>query len=202
MIEIASFVGVSYTGKSTLAEGVVTRLANEGIVVDIVKKDDAMKAVGHERYGENDSSGGYSIKGFFKHGEIPPRDLHEWMNRRVTESRELGHVVLLEGGTRTRTAQAETLSGIELDEGDFRIFMLQLPFREVLRRAKQRREQTGRYDDMLPVVAAKLYGQYKGLRSSDAPQPSDLDVTVLDASLAPAQLVEITANEILEPTQF
>ena len=122
MIEIASFVGVSYTGKSTLAEGVVTRLANEGIVVDIVKKDDAMKAVGHERYGENDSSGGYSIKGFFKHGEIPPRDLHEWMNRRVTESRELGHVVLLEGGTRTRTAQAETLSGIELDEGDFRIF--------------------------------------------------------------------------------
>lgn len=109
MIEVASFLGLSYTGKSTLAEGVATRLSNEGIVADIVKKDEAMKAVGRERYGDNDSSGGYSIKGFLKHGEIPSKDLHSWMNKRISESRELGHLVLLEGGTRTRSAQAETL---------------------------------------------------------------------------------------------
>lgn len=200
MIEVASFLGVSYTGKSTLAEGVVSRLAYESIHVDVIKKDAAMKALGRERYGEDDESGGYSIKGFLKHGEIPSTDLHAWMNKQVRLSRELGHVVILEGGTRTRSAQAETLHDIELGEGDFRIFMLQLPFREVLGRARQRRRETGRYDDMLPVAAAKLYGQYRGLSSDDAPQPNDIDVTVLDASLAPDRLVEIVAGEILEPT--
>ena len=201
MIEVASLLGVSYTGKSTLAEGVVDRLADESIVADIVKKDEAMKALGRERYGEDDKSGGYSINGFFRHGEISSHDLHDWMNKQVKASKELGHVVILEGGTRTRASQAETLEGIELDEGDFHIFMLHLPFREVLLRAKQRRQVTGRYDDLLPVAAAKLYGQYKGLRSSDAPQLSDYDVTILNASLAPTQLVGIVASGILEPKQ-
>lgn len=200
MIEVASLLGVSYTGKSTLAEGVVSRLADEGVYADVIKKDAAMKALGRERYGEDDASGGYSIKGFLKHGEILSSDLHAWMNKQVKASRNLGHVVILEGGTRTRTAQAETLSGIELDEGDFRIFMLQLQFKEVLGRARLRRRETGRYDDMLPVAAAKLYGQYRGLHSEDAPQPDDLDVSVLDASLTPNRLVEIVVNEILEPT--
>jgi hypothetical protein len=201
MIEVASLLGLSYTGKSTLAEGVATRLAGEGIVADVVKKDEAMKALGRERYGDNDQSGGYSIKGFFRHGGIPSKDLHTWMNKQVTASRDLGHIVILEGGTRTRDAQAETLQGVELGEDDFRIFMLELPFREVLRRARQRREQTGQYADMLPVAAAKLYAQYKVMRSDNAPQPTDPDVMVLDAGLAPAELVEITVNEILEPTK-
>lgn len=79
--------------------------------------------------------------------------------------------------------------------------MLQLPLREVIKRARQRREQSGRYDDMLPVAAAKLFGQYRGLHSDDAPQLNDPDVVVLDASLAPAVLVEATVSEILKPTQ-
>lgn len=198
MIEVVSLLGVSYTGKSTLAEGVVTGLAEVGVCADIIKKDEAMRALGRERYGEYDKSGGYSVKGFLRYGEIASQDLHLWMNKQIEVSRELGHLVILEGGTRTRTAQSETLRGIELDEGGLRIFLLQLPFRSVLERARQRRRQAGRYDDMLPVAAAKLYGQYKGLHSNDTPKPDDLDVTVLDARLAPDQLAKITVNEILK----
>ncbi len=76
---------------------------------------------------------------------------------------------------------------------------MNLPFREVLQRAKQRRIETSRYDDRLPVVAAKLYGQYRGLHSPDAPHLGDPDVTLLDASLATPELVEITVSQILEP---
>src|SRR4051812_15911360 len=104
MIEVASLLGVSYSGKSTLAEGVVARLAAEGVTADVIKKDAALKALGKERFGQDDQSGGYSIKGFFKHGAIPSAELHSWMNRHVQASHELGHVVLLEGGTRTRAA--------------------------------------------------------------------------------------------------
>jgi predicted kinase len=198
MIEIASLLGVSYTGKSTIAEGVVARLANEGVEAGIVKRDEAMKALGRERYGEADASGGYSIKGFLRHGKIPSSELYGWMNQQIKASRELGRVVLLEGGTRTRTAQAETLRDLEIDEENFRIFMLQLPFKDVIGRARRRRQESGRYDDILPVAAAKLVGQYRGIHSADAPQPTDEDVTVLDASRPASELIEVVANEILE----
>lgn len=198
MIEVASLLGVSYTGKSTLAEGLVSRLAHEGITADVIKKDEAMKAVGRERYGSDDKTGGYSIKGFLKHGEVPAHELHAFMNEQIRTSLDLGHIAILEGGTRTRTAQAETLRDIELDEDGLRIFMLELPFSDVLKRARGRRKESGRYDDRLPVALAKLYGQYKGLRSPDAPQIEDIDVMVLDASLPTTELVEVTANQILE----
>ncbi len=198
MIQVASLLGVSYTGKSTLAEGIVSRLAHEGVTADVIKKDEAMKAVGVERYGSNDKTGGYSIKGFLKHGEIPAHELHAFMNGQIRTSLDLGHIAILEGGTRTRTAQSETLHDIELDEDGLRIFMLELPFREVLKRARSRRNESGRYDDRLPIALAKLYGQYKGLRSPDAPQIGDIDVSVLDASLQTTELAEITTKEILE----
>ncbi len=191
-------LGVSYTGKSTLAEGLTVRLAQEGITADIVKKDEAMKVIGHERYGSDDATGGYSIKGFLKHGEVPAHELHAFMNSEIRTSLGLGHIAILEGGTRTRTAQAETLHDIELDEDGLRIFMLELPFLEVLRRARGRRKESGRYDDRLPVAFAKLYGQYQGLRSPDAPQLEDIDVTVLNASLPTTELVKIAASQVLE----
>lgn len=198
MIEVVSFVGVSYTGKSTLAEGVAERLCLEGINADIIKKDDAMKALGQERYGAGDATGGYSIKGFLRHGRIPSADLHSWMNKKITSSLQMGHVALLEGGTRTRSAQAETLEGITLDDDGLRIFLMDLPFGEVIKRARKRREQSGRYDDMLPVALAKLQGQYRGAHSPDAPQAHDADVTVLDASWHPEELVDVAVSEILE----
>lgn len=99
MIEIASLLGVSYTGKSTLAEGLVNRLAQVGIAADVIKKDAALKAIGQQRYGDNEKSGGYSIFGFLKHGQIPSSELHTWMNERIQESLELGHIAILEGGT-------------------------------------------------------------------------------------------------------
>jgi hypothetical protein len=107
-------------------------------------------------------------------------------------------VVILEGGTRTRSAQAETLADVELGENSLHLFMLELPFRDVLSRARQRKAESGRYDDILPVALAKLYGQYQGLRSDDAPQATDHDVTVLDARLPKPELVEIVANQIFE----
>jgi predicted kinase len=198
MIEVVSFLGVSYTGKSTLAEGVAKRLATEGVEADIVKKDSAMKALGRERYGDDDATGGYSITGFLKHGRIPSAELHGWMNKQIQESLDVGHVALLEGGTRTRTAQAETLANIELDDDGLKIFMLDLPFSDVIGRARQRRRESGRYDDMLPVALAKLEGQYRGARSSDAPQVGDPDVAVLDMQRQPEELIEIVANEIFE----
>lgn len=199
MIEVVSLLGVSYSGKSTLAEGLASRLAYEGIAADIIKKDAALRTIGQERYGEDDHSGGYSILGAIKHGgQIPSTDLHAWMNKQVHASLERGHKVILEGGTRTRTAQAETLSGIEVGENGLRIFMLELPFREVIHRSRLRRQESGRYDDRLPIALGKLYGQYKGMRSPDAPQSSDPDVVSLDATLPPEELVEIAANHILE----
>lgn len=198
MIKVASLLGVSYTGKSTLANGLVPRLAQEGIVVDVIKKDEALKALGRERYGSTDKTGGYSISGFLRHGQIPSSELHAWMNQRIKTSIELGHMAILEGGTRTRTAQAETLHNIELDEDGLRIFLLEIPFKDVLKRARGRRQESGRYDDRMPIALAKLYGQYKGMRSPDAPQTTDLDVTALDASLSTEELVEITANQIFE----
>lgn len=198
MIEVVSVVGLSYTGKSTLVEGVVERLSLEGIEADIIKKDDAMKALGQERYGAEDPTGGYSISGYLKHGQIPSSELHAWMNKKIGASLELGHVVLLEGGTRTRTAQAETLNNIELADDGLRIFMLNLPFRNIIQRARQRRRESGRYDDLLPVALSKLYGQYRGANSSDAPQPADPDVSVLDATRHPEELIEVVANEIFE----
>jgi adenylate kinase family enzyme len=197
MIEVVSLLGVSYSGKSTLAEALVSRLEPEGITVDVIKKDEALRALGRERYGSDDETGGYSIKGFLKHGEVPARELHSYMNEQLKNSLSLGHIAILEGGTRTRSAQAETLSGVELDEDGLRIFLLKLPFREVLKRARDRRKESGRYDDRLPVALAKLYSQYQGMRSTDAPKTNDVDVTVLDASLPTAELVEITAIEIL-----
>ncbi len=199
MIKVASLLGVSYSGKSTLAEGLAANLAKRDIAADIIKKDDALKALGRERYGENDNTGGYSIRGFLRHGPIPSSELHAWMNTQISKSLELGHIAILEGGTRTRTAQAETLKNIELDENELRIFMLQLPFREVIHRSRQRRSETERYDDRLPVVFAKLYGQYRGLRSDDAPKVSDPDVVGLNASLPTDELVDIVTNHIVEP---
>jgi adenylate kinase family enzyme len=197
MIEVVSFLGVSYSGKSTLAEGVVDRLHAEGIGADIIKKDSAMRALGEERYGTDDSTGGYSISGFLKHGQIPSGELHAWMNKEVRNSIEHGNIVLLEGGTRTRTAQAETLKDIELGGDGLRIFMMNLPFSKVVERARKRRREDGRYDDMLPVAMAKILGQYRGIRSADAPQPADPDVRVLDANRHPSKLVEIVTNEIM-----
>lgn len=197
MIEVVSLVGVSYSGKSTLAEAVKERLGDEDLEADIIKKDDAMKAIGSKRYGSSDTTGGYSIRGFLRHGQVPSSELHEWMNGRVSSCLELGKVAILEGGTRTRSAQAETLNNIELDEDGLRIFMLDLPFQEVLSRARQRRQVSGRYDDLLPVALAKLYGQYRGIHSEDAPQPDNLDVTVLDASLPIHDLASIVSDEIV-----
>jgi adenylate kinase family enzyme len=197
-IKIASVSGVSFTGKSTLATGIVERLEVAGVQADVVRKDDAMRALGRQRYGDDDQTGGYSIRGALKHrGVIPSSELHGWMNERVQASRALGHTVLLEGGTRTRTAQAQTLDGVELGPGEFHIFMLQLPFHRVLQRAYQRMREDDRYDDGLLVAGVKLAGQYWGARSSDAPQPTDPDVTVLNARLPSAQLAEITAARIL-----
>lgn len=198
MIEVASLLGVSYTGKSTLAEGLLSRLANEGLTADVIKKDEAMKSLGREHYGSDDKTGGYSIKGFLKHGEMPAHLLHAFMNGQIRTSLDLGHIAILEGGTRTRSAQAETLQGIELDEDGLRIFMLDLPFRDVLSRALNRRRESRRYDDRLPIALSKLYGQYKGIHSQNAPQIGDFDVTVLDAKLPTTDLVEVTANQILE----
>jgi adenylate kinase family enzyme len=197
MIEVVSFVGVSYTGKSTLAEGVADRLGLEGVGAEIIKKDDAMRELGQERYGDDDATGGYSIKGFLRHGQIPSTELHTWMSGKISATLEMGRVALLEGGTRTRTAQAETLEGITLDDDGLRIFLMDLPFKEIIRRARKRRQQSGRYDDMLPVALAKLLGQYRGNRSPDAPQVDDTDVTALDASLHPEKLVDVVVNEIL-----
>ena len=198
MIEVASLLGMSYTGKSTLASTLLPRLADEGIIADVIKKDDAVRAFGRERYGEDDATGGYSITGFLRRGQVPQHELHAWMNRQVRSSLELGHIAILEGGTRTRTAQAETLADIELDPEGLRIYMLELPLPEMLRRARQRRKETNRYDDRLPVALAKLYGQYRGINSADAPRAEDLDVSVLDASLPTVEIAEIVANEIFE----
>lgn len=198
MIEIVSLLGTSYSGKSTLAEGLVADLAEDDIPADVIKKDEALKVLGRERYGEDDASGGYSIKGFLKHGQIPSSELHAWMNTQIKSSLALGRIAILEGGTRTRTAQAETLKDIELDEDGLRIFMLQLPFREVIRRVRKRREEAKRYDDQLLIALAKLYSQYKGLRSDDVPKIGDADVVGLDATLPPAQLVKIVSGHITE----
>lgn len=198
MIEVVSLLGFSYTGKSTLAAGLVAELALEGISADIIRKDEGRKLIGYEKYGEDDNTGGYSISGFLKRGQIPTQELHAWMNKQIRSSLELGRLVVLEGGTRTRTAQAETLHGIELGEDALRIFMLHLPFSEIMRRARRRRQETGRYDDQLLVAAAKLYGQYRGICSEDALHPGDTDVMVLDASLPVLDLVAITRDYILE----
>lgn len=157
-----------------------------------------MKALGQERYGAEDNTGGYSVSGFLRHGQIPSSELHAWMNMQVSTSLDLGHVAILEGGTRTRAAQAETLKGIELEDDGLCIFMLQLPFKEVVRRSRQRRRETERYDDRLPVVLAKLYGQYSGLRSDDAPRIGDSDVVGLNASLPTTELTEIVSARILK----
>lgn len=197
MIEVVSLLGISYSGKSTIAEALQDRLDDEGLETDIIKKDQAMRALGEERYGKDDRSGGYSISGFMRNGQIASSELHNWMNQKIRTSLELGHIAILEGGTRARTAQAETLEGIDLDEDGLRIFMLELPLREILSRARKRRQESGRYDDMLPVALAKLYGQYKGIHSPDAPQTSDPDVRVLDASMPTGKLVEIVSEDII-----
>jgi len=197
MLEVVSLLGPSGSGKSTLAEALVPRLADRGITADVIKKDEALKAIGRERYGDDDQSAGYSIAGFLRHGQIPSHELHGWMNQQVKASLAAGHLAILEGGTRTRTAQAETLEGLELDHDGLRIFMLDLPFRDVIGRIRQRRKESGRYDDFLPVASAKLLGQYRGMQSADAVQPIDPDVTVLDARLSVDVLATRAANHIL-----
>jgi adenylate kinase family enzyme len=201
MIEVASLLGVSYSGKSTLAESLVPRLAEVGIGADIIKKDTAVHAIGADYYGLGADASGYSIRGFMRRGQIPPSELHAWMNARVKESIALGNIAILEGGTRTRSAQAETLAGLELDNDGLAIFMLQLPFTEVLHRAKQRRKDSERYDDILPIALAKLQSQYRGTWSSNAPRISDPDVFPLNAELSPSILSEQVVERILASRQ-
>ena len=199
MLEIVSILGPSYSGKSNLAESVTQELLHRNIPADIIKKDDAIKAHGREHYSEEDSTGGYSVLGAIRRGELPTSNAHEWMNDKIKRSRDLGHIAILEGGTRTRKAQAETLERIDFDDDNFRIFMLELPFKEVLARAKERRKQSGRYDDGLLVASGKILSQYVKSNSADAVRPNDSDVTLLDATLSPDKLTEIVVKEILDP---
>lgn len=201
MIRVASIVGYSYSGKSTAAEMTCERLGEAGVDADIIKKDDAFSALGRERYGEGDTTGGYSITGSLLHGTIPPAELHAYMNARVSETLEAGKVAILEGGTRTRHDQAETLAGIQLEPGEFGIFLLQVPWRELLKRSRLRRANSGRYDDQLVVAAAKLAGQFMGRRKQDSPRPGDADVFLLDGMQSPADLASAMTRRILGPSE-
>lgn len=198
MIEVASFVGPSYAGKSTLVEGVAARLAEAGLTADVIKKDEVIHALGRERHGDNDRTGGYSMIDLLRYGPLPSAELHAHMNEAIHLSLSLGHIALLEGGTRTRKAQAETLRDIMLDDDGLRIFLLNLPFRDVIRRARWRRAESGRYDDLLPIAASKLASQYLRDRSPDAPQPTDPDVTVLDARQESTTLIDEVTHMILD----
>lgn len=197
MIEVVSLLGVSYSGKSTLAAELVTTLAPYGIEADMIKKDEAMRALGRERYGEDDQTGGYSAVGTLLHGRTPPSELHAYMNEKVRASLEAGHLPILEGGTRTRSAQAETLAGIKLSDDGLHIFMMQLPLREVWRRSKLPRDGSDRYDDKKYIAPFKLLGQYRGMRSEDAPRIDDRDVTLLDAMLPTAEQARFVTGVVL-----
>jgi adenylate kinase family enzyme len=194
MIEIISLLGVSGSGKSTLANGLSARLTEIGHEVDVVKKDEAIKVLA-----EKMGSTAFSAETVVGPKKITQSDLHAYMNAQIKQALEERKVVILEGGTRTRKAQAETLDGVDLDRHPFGIVMLKLPFREVIERLKQRRAEEDRSDDTYPVIIGKLAGQYlRPILSTDAPSQRDADVWAVDATLPRSELVEDVLDHILE----
>jgi thymidylate kinase len=198
MIRVSSLLGPSGVGKSTAAEGTRKILEGAGHTVQIIKKDDAIRELSTDRFGQDKPFGAFSAKGLAGSDRISQADLHRHMNKQIRSALDGGSLVMLEGGTRTRKAQRETLSGVEISDDEFRIFMMQLPFREVIKRLRRRRANGGREDDKLPIIGAKLAGQYLRPRlSSDAPRIGDADVILIDSAQHPSEVSAAIARRIL-----
>ena len=200
MLRIASLVGYSGSGKSTLAQGIDDRMSSMGYSVSIVKKDEAIQAISTEKYGDTHPFGAFSLKGLVGANRTSQHDLHNFMNQSIHEDLTNHDLVILEGGTRTRTAQNETLSGIDTEEFNFGIFLMQIPFREIIARLHARRTESNRIDDTYPILFGKLAGQWiRPLLSNDVPRPTDQDVTYLDATLPVERLADLATEIILNP---
>ncbi len=196
MIEIASFVGPSGCGKSTLTENVSDLLVEQGHESVIIKKDDAIRALSMERHG--DELAYFSWHNQLDSDRIVSADLHGYMNGLIYEALSDDKFVMLEGGTRTRKSQGETLEGINPARINTTIFLMQLPFRVTARRLMERRATGERDDDTLTTITAKLIGQYmRPLISQDSPRIGDSDVIGLDATLSPDELAIVTTEHIL-----
>jgi thymidylate kinase len=198
MIRISSLLGPSGVGKSTAAEGTRKILESTGHTVKIIKKDDAIRELSSARFGPDEPFGAFTVKGVAGSDRISQADLHRHMNTQIKSALDDGNLVLLEGGTRTRKAQRETMSGVLISDEEFRIFMMQLPFREVIKRLRERRSNGDREDDRLPIIGAKLAGQYlRPILSSDAPRVGDSDVIPIDAAQHPNDISAEIARRIL-----
>jgi hypothetical protein len=168
--------------------------------VKIIKKDDAIRELSTDRFGQDEAFWCFfGLKELAGSDRISQADLHRHMNTQIRSALDDGVIlVMLEGGTRTRKAQRETLSGVEISDDEFRIFMMQLPFREVIKRLRRRRANGGREDDKLPIIGAKLAGQYLRPRlSSDAPRIGDADVILIDSAQHPSEVSAAIARRIL-----
>lgn len=197
MLEVVSLVGSSGSGKSSISSALSERLDDNHIDSVVISKDQVRADIGRERYGVDDHSKGYSIPRAIIGQSIDVRDLRIEMNRRVRAALEIGKLVILEGGTRTRGALAETLQCVDISDGQLGIYLLTVPTTVAVKRLRQRRRDGYRYDDQLVIQAAKLTGQWLGLRAHDAVHPNDSDVQILDALRPVADSVEFIARDVL-----
>ena len=144
MLRIVSLLGPSGSGKSTLGENLTAALAERGVLATTIKKDDAIREISIDKFGPAQPFGAFSLKGLFGSEKISSTDLHRHMNARILSALAINNVVILEGGTRTRDAQAETLAGIDLAQVPFGIMLLQISPLQVMQRLLERRRQAER----------------------------------------------------------
>ncbi|KKU49276.1 hypothetical protein A3H10_04205 [Candidatus Uhrbacteria bacterium RIFCSPLOWO2_12_FULL_46_10] len=181
---IVSLLGLTASGKSTVTGLLTKTFEEEGVSCTVIKKDDAIRRLARERFGERQEWRGYApVRGF---GE---QDVNAEINREILQVLGKAKVIFLEGGTRTRRSLATTLHGVE-GQADYRIIKFDVSPLEIMRRLAGRRRRTKRIDDALPLAFFKLVGQYIRPLLTDAPSRRDHDVEVVDANQPPERVAE------------
>lgn len=198
MKAVVSLLGPSGSGKSTLAGNLATRFLDDGMSAAVIKKDEAIQKLSLERF--NRAWVGYTPLRAMLPGRFDESELHAEMNGRLLRAQDAGYdIAILEGGTRTPKAKAETLAGLE--DVPFGLIVMDIPLREIRQRLIQRRHnEAGRSDDAFPLMLCKLLGQYTKTFTTGAGMHDTPGAMVVDATQPPQELADVAyaqATEVL-----
>ncbi len=169
---VISLLGVSGSGKSTVAQEVTSRLSEDGLRSAIIKKDDAIRLFGSGR--KNEGLG-------YIQGNSNETAVLGLMNLWLRQTLENVDVAFLEGGTRTPDARKITMSNTE-HEARLTIVRFDVSALNVARRLRERRHQEDRADDNMFIMAGKLAGQLYKDWANRGQTFDDVNYEVIDAN--------------------
>lgn len=186
---IMSLVGLTASGKSTAAVALKShweRVAPREYPVVIIKRDEIMRRLARERFGERFEWIAYTPLSCLR---FRARDVYDAINAEIqrhyrSPGRPPTALIILEGGTRTHAACRRTLYGTRF--ADVRLVYFEISPGPLWQRIKSRRAQINRrFDDLAPIMAGKLLMQFWASHRPGAVRPGDLGVVSVDASESP-----------------